>query len=170
MNTLAALGRLSLSHLPALQQRHASIGAAGLHAETFVKRAPNYSSQCLQSLESVIIDHSVRLIIIDSIAALARSDFGAGAGGGSLADRQAMLSQQAARLKQLAETFRIPVLVTNQVGHCETIRCMRVGRRLQRSTFCSPEMLHTARSVVLHCAVLFAMLLSWRWGPGRLLL
>ncbi|GAB4819790.1 hypothetical protein N2152v2_006836 [Parachlorella kessleri] len=72
--------------------------------------------QCLQSLETLVIDHAARLIIVDSIAALARSDYGAGAGPGStLADRQALLSQQAARLKQLAETFRIPVLVTNQV-------------------------------------------------------
>lgn len=54
----------------------------------------------------------MRLVIIDSIAALARADLGAA----SVADRQAALNAQAARLKYLAETFRMPVLVTNQVG------------------------------------------------------
>ena len=49
----------------------------------------------MQSLESVIIDHGVRLIVLDSVAALARSDYGAG----SVAERQAMLSQQVRPLK-----------------------------------------------------------------------
>lgn len=56
----------------------------------------------------------MKLVIVDSVAALARSDYGAGAA--SLAERQAALSAQAARLKYLAETFGLPVLVTNQVG------------------------------------------------------
>lgn len=53
----------------------------------------------------------MQLIVIDSIAALARTDYGAR----GVADRQRMLGQQASRLKALAESFRIPVLVTNQV-------------------------------------------------------
>ena len=65
----------------------------------------------LQALDSFIIDHGVRLVIIDSIAALARADLGAA----SVAERQAALNAQAGRLKYLAETFRMPVLVTNQV-------------------------------------------------------
>ncbi|KAL4420437.1 hypothetical protein ABPG75_010093 [Micractinium tetrahymenae] len=65
----------------------------------------------LQSLEPAIIDHRVRLLVLDSAASLARADFAPG----SLPDRQRMLGQQASRLKYLAEAFRIPVLVTNQV-------------------------------------------------------
>ncbi|KAI7845396.1 hypothetical protein COHA_001101 [Chlorella ohadii] len=64
-----------------------------------------------QSLEQAVIDHKVRLIILDSAACLARADFAPG----SLPDRQRMLGQQASRLKYLAEAFQIPVLVTNQV-------------------------------------------------------
>ena len=64
-----------------------------------------------QGLQGSIIDHGIKLVIIDSIAALARSDFGAG----NVADRQRLLGRQASRLKFLAESFRIPVLVTNQV-------------------------------------------------------
>jgi len=64
----------------------------------------------LEGLEATIIELNVRLVIIDSIAALARSE-----GGGRLADRQALLGEQASRLKALAEAFRIPVIVTNQV-------------------------------------------------------
>lgn len=66
---------------------------------------------CLQGLQAAIIDHSIKLIIIDSIAALARTEFEAQA----VAERQRMLGRQASRLKFLAESFRIPVLVTNQV-------------------------------------------------------
>lgn len=65
----------------------------------------------LQSLEATMIDHRVRLLVLDSAASLARADFAPG----SLPDRQRMLGQQASRLKYLAEAFRIPVLVTNQV-------------------------------------------------------
>ncbi|KAK9807879.1 hypothetical protein WJX72_011994 [[Myrmecia] bisecta] len=65
----------------------------------------------LMALESTIIDHSVRLIVIDSIAAFARSEFDRA----QIAERQQTLGQQAAALKYLAEAFRIPVLVTNQV-------------------------------------------------------
>jgi len=65
----------------------------------------------MQGLQGSIIDHGIKLVIIDSIAALARSDFGSG----NVVERQKLLGQQASRLKFLAESFRIPVLVTNQV-------------------------------------------------------
>ena len=67
--------------------------------------------ELLEGLESSIIDHGIKLIIIDSIASLARADFGAK----DVMERQKLLGQQASRLKYLAESFRIPVLVTNQV-------------------------------------------------------
>eukprot|EP00271_Cylindrocystis_brebissonii_P014506 TRINITY_DN3586_c0_g1_i2.p1 TRINITY_DN3586_c0_g1~~TRINITY_DN3586_c0_g1_i2.p1 ORF type:complete len:370 (+),score=75.48 TRINITY_DN3586_c0_g1_i2:518-1627(+) len=65
----------------------------------------------LQGLEEVIIERRVRLVVVDSIAALARTEFGRD----ELAERQQLLSKQASLLKFLAETFRIPVLVTNHV-------------------------------------------------------
>lgn len=51
-------------------------------------------------------------MVIDSIAALARADFSRD----QLVERQQALGAQAARLKRLAEAFRIPILVTNQAG------------------------------------------------------
>lgn len=65
----------------------------------------------IKALEASIIDHSVKLVLVDSIAALARSEFNRN----KIVDRQQMLGQQAAILKSLAETFRIPVVVVNQV-------------------------------------------------------
>lgn len=67
--------------------------------------------ELLEGLQSAIIDHGIKLVIIDSIASLARADFGAK----DVVERQKLLGQQASRLKYLAESFRIPVLVTNQV-------------------------------------------------------
>jgi hypothetical protein len=44
----------------------------------------------MQTLESTIIDHRVRLVVLDSVASLARADFAPG----SLPERQRMLGQQ----------------------------------------------------------------------------
>ncbi|KAL3147194.1 DNA repair protein RAD51 [Trebouxia sp. C0010 RCD-2024] len=65
----------------------------------------------IKALEGSIIDHNIKLVLVDSIAALARSEFSRD----KVVDRQQMLGQQAAILKSLAETFRIPVVVVNQV-------------------------------------------------------
>jgi RecA/RadA recombinase len=70
----------------------------------------------------------VRLIVIDSITApswtagVPQGDVtgGVGTGTGSMAqERTVLLAQQAGSLKQLADTFAIPILVTNQVGAAE---------------------------------------------------
>ena len=63
------------------------------------------------SLESLIIERAAKLVIIDSMAALMRADFSRE----RLVERQAVLGEQAARLKRLAEAFRIPFVVSNQV-------------------------------------------------------
>ena len=65
----------------------------------------------IRGLESSVIDYRVRLIIVDSAAAGVRADFGPE----NLAARQALLGEQAAILKAIAERFQLPVLVTNQV-------------------------------------------------------
>ncbi|CAM9242152.1 unnamed protein product [Ascophyllum nodosum] len=65
----------------------------------------------LESLQARIIEGNVRLIILDSIAALARRDFTRE----NTVKRQDLLTRQAAVLKSLAYTFSAVVLVTNQV-------------------------------------------------------
>jgi RAD51-like protein 1 len=95
-------------------QRFASDEAAEALARNVVLFSPASSAelqQRLESLEATIIERGARLVIVDSIAALVRSEFGRE----RLVERQALLGEQAARLKVLAEAFRIPVLVTNQV-------------------------------------------------------
>ncbi|ELR12339.1 Rad51l1 protein [Acanthamoeba castellanii str. Neff] len=65
----------------------------------------------LDSLEETIIENNVKLIVVDSIASVARKDFD----DGGVMRRQAQLAAQASTLKRLAENFNIPVLVSNQV-------------------------------------------------------
>ncbi|KXZ49492.1 hypothetical protein GPECTOR_21g718 [Gonium pectorale] len=77
----------------------------------------------LQSLQDVVLRCRARLVVLDSIAALARTEYGntaagAGTGGGlvgSIMERQQVLGRMASQLKALAESLRLPVLVTNQV-------------------------------------------------------
>ena len=62
-------------------------------------------------------DH-VRLIVVDSVAAVARRDFDGGGEDGGASDfrtRSDLLFRLSALLKLLSDTFRIPVVVTNQV-------------------------------------------------------
>jgi RecA/RadA recombinase len=61
----------------------------------------------------------VKLVILDSIAALLRTEFGGGEAA-ALAARGEVLGQQAAVLKSVAEANRIPVVVTNQVSSKQT--------------------------------------------------
>ncbi|GIL73967.1 hypothetical protein Vretifemale_3961 [Volvox reticuliferus] len=73
-----------------------------------------------------MLRYRARLVVIDSIAALARTEYGnvpgggdGGGGGsgvvGSILERQQVLGRIASQLKALAESLRVPVLVTNQV-------------------------------------------------------
>ncbi|CAI5478692.1 unnamed protein product [Closterium sp. Yama58-4] len=66
----------------------------------------------IANLHTSLAGNSTRLIIIDSIAALVRIEFGAD----NLIQRQQLLSHQASKLKYLAESFCLPVLVTNHVA------------------------------------------------------
>ena len=67
--------------------------------------------EALEQLEGLIIEHGIRLVVLDSAAALVRKEYGRDA----LAERQRLLGQQASLLKRLAENFGIPVVVTNQM-------------------------------------------------------
>ncbi|XP_056021059.1 DNA repair protein RAD51 homolog 2-like isoform X2 [Ostrea edulis] len=68
----------------------------------------------LETLEEEVITHKIRLIIVDSIASLVRKEFSSSAGS-NLIHRTNFLSRQAALLKNIAELFSIPVIVTNQI-------------------------------------------------------
>ena len=67
--------------------------------------------ESVQSLQPFIIQQHTRLIVVDSVAAVARQDFASG----SLVQRQQWLNHLASELKYLAEIFHVPVVVTNQV-------------------------------------------------------
>ncbi|GAX80377.1 hypothetical protein CEUSTIGMA_g7816.t1 [Chlamydomonas eustigma] len=93
--------------------------------------------KCLEGLEAGIMQHRVGLVVLDSIAALVRSDLSGvsvtstsvasrshmgdgrvlndSLGDSSIVARQEVIGQVASRLKYLAESFKIPVVVTNQV-------------------------------------------------------
>jgi len=64
---------------------------------------------CLDALEAEVIDKGVRLILVDSVAAPVKRAFGPGEGRA----RQEALGAVGARLKWLADVFRLPVAVTN---------------------------------------------------------
>jgi RAD51-like protein 1 len=67
--------------------------------------------ECVRTLQSFIISNHVRLIVVDSVAAVARQDFTESL----LVQRQAWLNMLVSELKYLAEVFHLPVVVTNQV-------------------------------------------------------
>jgi len=62
----------------------------------------------MEKIDELIIEKKVKLIIIDSIASLAKME-------SELQKRQALLSKLASVLKFLAESFAIPIVLTNQV-------------------------------------------------------
>ncbi|KAK9763823.1 DNA repair protein RAD51 [Basidiobolus ranarum] len=81
----------------------------------------------LESLEYMVISHNVKLVILDSVASLVRKEFTGGRSNNKgdtppqtskptfVSERNEMLMREASILKYIAESFRIPVLVTNQV-------------------------------------------------------
>jgi RecA/RadA recombinase len=66
-----------------------------------------------------VAQRDVKLVLLDSIAALLRTEMGGG-DASALAVRGEQLGRQATALKVLAEAHRIPVVVTNQVSNTST--------------------------------------------------
>ena len=66
---------------------------------------------CLRAAEKVVIDYGVKLLVVDSVAAPVKRDFGPGVA--AARERAETLGQCAVQLKWLADAFGIPVLVTN---------------------------------------------------------
>jgi RAD51-like protein 1 len=97
----------------------APAAAAALLERVLVRRVGSSEelTELLENLQSAVIDFRVELIVLDSITAAARGAGGGAANGGAAAgERQRALGRQASRLKFLAESFSIPVLVVNQVA------------------------------------------------------
>lgn len=63
----------------------------------------------ISSLESFMIEHDVKLVIVDSIASCVRKE------NWSIMQRQHILVKQAAHLKWLSDQFVVPIVLTNQV-------------------------------------------------------
>jgi RecA/RadA recombinase len=72
-----------------------------------------------------VAQRDVKLVLLDSIAALLRTELGGG-DASALAARGEQLGRQATALKVLAEAHRIPVVVTNQVRRVVLCLCKYV--------------------------------------------
>jgi len=93
--------------------------AAGLNPETaleniMVVRATSTEQQVLtlERADKLIQDKNIKLIIVDSLTALFRSEF---IGRGALGERQQKLNQHIHRLQTLADKYNLAVYITNQV-------------------------------------------------------
>jgi meiotic recombination protein DMC1 len=71
-----------------------------------------HQTDLLVSLAAKMTEEPFRLLIVDSVCALFRTDF---VGRGELAERQQKLGQFLAALKRLAECYGVAVVLTNQV-------------------------------------------------------
>ncbi len=65
----------------------------------------------LPNLERTILEHAVRLIVVDNIAVLARTEYSPA----ETVARQQALGKVASSLKKVACAYRIPVVIANQV-------------------------------------------------------
>ena len=95
--------------------------AKGLHAEDFLRKirvARAYSSDhqmlLAEKVEELIQKQgvNVRLVIVDSLTALFRSEF---TGRGTLADRQQKINKHLHTLQRLADKYNLAIYITNQV-------------------------------------------------------
>ncbi|CAB4493546.1 uncharacterized protein OCT59_005211 [Rhizophagus irregularis] len=110
----------------------------------------------LDELQEFIIENDVKLLIVDSIGSLVRKEYQNPVKkcgwGGPLMERNDILLQQASKLKNLlilkfrfeylAESFRIPVVVTNQVitrNRSETVLPRECFRPIKKSREEGPE-------------------------------
>lgn len=93
--------------------------AAGLDPKAvlenfFVVRATTTEQQILSldKADKLIKEHNIKLIIVDSLMSLFRSEY---PGRGALGERQQKLNGHIHKLQQLADTYNLAVYITNQV-------------------------------------------------------
>jgi DNA repair protein RadA len=79
-----------------------------------VGRAYSSDHQMLltEKAEKILVPENIKLLIIDSLMTYFRAEY---VGRGTLADRQQKLNRHLAVLQRLADTYNIPVIITNQV-------------------------------------------------------
>lgn len=73
----------------------------------------DHQSQMIQKAETLCKTRNVRLIVVDSLMALLRSEY---VGIGMLARRQSFLNNMIHALSRVAETYNCAILLTNQVS------------------------------------------------------
>jgi DNA repair protein RadA len=80
----------------------------------YVARAYNSDHQCLlvDKANEIIREKNIKLIVIDSVTALFRSEY---SGRGELASRQQKLNKHLHSLQRLADVYNVAVYITNQV-------------------------------------------------------
>ncbi len=80
----------------------------------YVARAYNSDHQMLlaQKAREIIEEKGIRLLVVDSLTAHFRAEY---VGRGKLAERQQKLNRHMHELQQLADTYNLAVVVTNQV-------------------------------------------------------
>ena len=66
----------------------------------------------IERADKLIRDKNIKLIVIDSLIALFRSEF---IGRGALGERQQKLNAHVHKLQQLSDTFNLTIYITNQV-------------------------------------------------------
>ncbi|KAG8192030.1 hypothetical protein JTE90_025296 [Oedothorax gibbosus] len=71
--------------------------------------------EILPQLETEVIRNNVKLIVFDSVASLVRKEFSS-EGMSSLMERNKLLLELAATLKDLAQTYNLVVFLTNQIA------------------------------------------------------
>lgn len=93
--------------------------AAGMDPESsleriMVVRATTTEQQVLtvERADKLILEKGIKLIVVDSLTALFRSEF---IGRGALGERQQKLNQHIHRLQTLADKYNLAVYITNQV-------------------------------------------------------
>jgi DNA repair protein RadA len=66
----------------------------------------------VRAMGSLIQEHGIKLVIVDSIISLHRAEF---VGRGTLAERQQKLNAIVHRLRRIAEVYNVAIVITNQV-------------------------------------------------------
>ncbi|MHB1829922.1 MAG: DNA repair and recombination protein RadA [Candidatus Micrarchaeaceae archaeon] len=80
----------------------------------FVVRATTTDQQILavERADKLIKDNNIKLVVVDSLMALFRSEF---LGRGALGERQQKLNSHIHKLQKLADTYDLAIYITNQV-------------------------------------------------------
>jgi DNA repair protein RadA len=94
--------------------KDAGLDPAKVLADTIVVRATTTEQQILtiERAEKLIVEKNIKLIVVDSLMALFRSEF---VGRGALNERQGKVNQHLHRLQMLADKYHVAIYITNQV-------------------------------------------------------